>query len=47
MNNLLTAAPAATPFGGEIGALISLNDYASRPARGFADGEEFSIGSPG
>jgi len=45
LNDLLTAAPAATPFGAEIGVLTSLNDFASRPARGFADGEEFSIGS--
>jgi len=45
LNDLLTAAPAATPFGAEIGVLTSLNDYASRPARGLADGAEFSIGS--
>jgi len=30
LNDLLTAAPAATPFGAEIGVLTSLNDYASR-----------------
>jgi flavorubredoxin len=45
LNEFLTAAPGATPFGAEIGVLISLNDFASRPARGFGDGEEFSIGS--
>jgi len=45
MNEFLTAAPDATPFGSEIGVLTSLNDFASRPARGFQDGEEFSIGS--
>jgi flavorubredoxin len=44
LNDLLMAAPAATPFGSEIGVLTSINDFASRPARGFADGEEFSIG---
>lgn len=44
LNELLAVAPEATPFGSEIGVLTSLNDYASRPARGFADGEEFSIG---
>ena len=32
------------PFGSEIGALTSLNDFADRPARGFADGEELAIG---
>lgn len=45
LNEFLSAAPEATPFGAEIGVLTSLNDFASRPARGFGDGEEFSIGS--
>ena len=45
LNEFLAAAPEATPFGAEIGVLTSLNDFASRPARGFADGEEFSIGT--
>jgi flavorubredoxin len=45
LNELLAAAPEATAFGSEIGALTSLNDYAVRPARGLAEGEEFSIGS--
>jgi flavorubredoxin len=45
LNDFLAAAPAATPFGSEVGVLTSLNDFASRPARGFGDGEEFSIGS--
>lgn len=44
MNDLLETAKGAAPFGSEIGALTSLNDFASRPARGFKDGEEFSIG---
>jgi len=44
LNNLLAAAPQAAPFGAEVGVLTSLNDFASRPARGFADSEEFSIG---
>jgi flavorubredoxin len=44
LNNFLEAAPQATPFGAEIGVLTSLNDFATRPARGFKDGEEFSIG---
>jgi flavorubredoxin len=44
MNEFLKVAPRAVPFGSEIGALTSLNDFADRPARGFADGEEFSIG---
>ena len=45
MNDLLGAVGEATPFGSEIGVLTSLNDFASRPARGFKDGEEFSAGS--
>jgi flavorubredoxin len=45
LNDLLAAAPEATPFGTEIGVLTSLDDFAARPARGFGDGEEFSIGS--
>ena len=44
LNDLLEVAPEATPFGTEIGVLTSLNDFAHRPARGLADGEEFSIG---
>ena len=39
LNGLLSAAPAATPFGSEIGVLTSLNDFAVRPARGLRDGE--------
>ncbi len=45
LNDFLTVASGATPFGSEIGVLTSLNDFASRSARGFGDGEEFSIGS--
>jgi flavorubredoxin len=45
LNDILKAAPGATPFGSEIGVLTSINDVASRPARAFGDGEEFSIGS--
>jgi flavorubredoxin len=44
LNNFLDAAPAATPFGSEVGVLTSLNDFASRPACALMDGEEFSIG---
>ena len=45
LNEFLATATEATPFGAEIGVLTSLNDFADRPARGFGDGEEFSIGS--
>jgi hypothetical protein len=36
--------PGATPFGAEIGVTTSLDDFACRAARGFADGEEFTTG---
>ena len=45
LNDLLAAAPQATAFGSEIGVMTSLNDYATRPARALADGEEFSVGN--
>jgi hypothetical protein len=35
LNGFLAAAPAATPFGADIGVMTYLNDYAPRPARGF------------
>lgn len=44
LNELLAAAPEATAFGSGIGVLTSLNDFATRPARGFGNGERFSIG---
>ena len=44
LNEFLTVAPKATPFGTEIGVLTSINDFAIRDARGLGDGEEFSIG---
>jgi flavorubredoxin len=45
LNEILSAAPQATPFGSELGAMVSINDFASRMARGFKDGEEFSTGT--
>jgi len=44
MNDFLAVAPQAVPFASNLSTLISLNDHADRPARGLADGEEFSIG---
>jgi flavorubredoxin len=44
LDDCLAAAPDATPFGAEIGALTSLNDFASRSPRGLGDGEQFCIG---
>ena len=45
LNEFLAVAPDASPFGTEVGVMTSINDFASRSARGFGDGEEFSIGS--
>ncbi|HUX46102.1 MAG TPA: hypothetical protein VMV57_15255, partial [Terracidiphilus sp.] len=45
LNDFLAAAPTATAFGADVGVMTSINDYASRTPRGFADGEEFSIGN--
>ena len=45
LNEFLTAAPEATPFGAEIGVLTSIDDFATKPARGWRDGEQFSLGS--
>jgi flavorubredoxin len=44
LNQFLAEAPQAVPFSSEVGALTSLNDYADRPGRGLADGQEFSTG---
>jgi flavorubredoxin len=44
LNEFLAIAPNATPFGAEVGVMTSINDFATRTARGFRDGEEFSIG---
>jgi flavorubredoxin len=44
MNEFLAAAPQAVPFASQVGVMTSLNDHADRPARGLADGEEFSTG---
>jgi flavorubredoxin len=44
MNDFLASAPGATPFGSEIGVMTSVNDFATREARGLADGQEISIG---
>lgn len=45
MNEILKAAPAATPFGSEVGVLTSIADFAVRQPRGLKDNEEFSLGS--
>lgn len=44
LNELLAAAPEATPLCGRIAAMVSVEDYADRPPRALADGEVLSLG---
>ncbi|MGE0709761.1 MAG: MBL fold metallo-hydrolase [Planctomycetota bacterium] len=44
LNDLLAAAPQAAPVCSQIGAMVSVNDFASRPARPLADGEQLTLG---
>jgi len=45
LNEWLKAAPDAVPVCSQIGALVSVNDIAIRPARGMSDGESISLGA--
>lgn len=44
LNEWLQLAPAAQPVCSIVGALVSINDFALRPARGMADGETIVTG---
>jgi flavorubredoxin len=44
LNQWLEAAPAATPVCSTLGALVSVNDFALRPARGLAENEVLATG---
>ncbi len=44
LNDWLAVAPEAEPVCGFVGALVSVNDFAARPARPLADGEVLDIG---
>jgi flavorubredoxin len=44
LNEWLQVAPAAQPVCSTIGALVSVNDFALRPAKAMNDGEVFSTG---
>lgn len=44
LNEWLRIAPAAQPVCSMVGALVSVNDFATRPARGMGDGEVLSTG---
>jgi flavorubredoxin len=45
LNQFLAVAPQAVPVCGAIGALTSVPDFADRPPRPMADGEELSLGA--
>jgi flavorubredoxin len=45
LNELLAAAPHATPLCGRVAAMVSVEDYADRPPRPLSDGETVSLGS--
>jgi flavorubredoxin len=44
LNDFLRAAPEAVPVCGEIGAMVSVNDMAERPAKAMVDGEVLELG---
>lgn len=44
LNEWLQIAPAAQPACSMVGALVSINDFAQRPARGMTDGEVLTTG---
>lgn len=44
LNEWLAIAPNSTPVCSLVGAMVSVNDFAARPARGLTDGETFSTG---
>ena len=44
LNDWLAAAPRAEPVCSMIGAMVSVNDMADRPAKPLADGAELSLG---
>lgn len=44
LNEFLAAAPQAVPVCGKIAAMVSVDDFAARPARALADGEVLELG---
>src|SRR5688572_11442020 len=44
LNELLAAAPRATPGCSRVAAMVSVGDLADRPPKGMADGEVLSTG---
>jgi flavorubredoxin len=44
LNQLLAVAPQAEAVSSQVGAMVSLGDFADRPPRALADGEELVLG---
>ena len=44
LNQFLALAPQAVPVCGQVAAMVSVNDYADRPAHALADGAELGLG---
>jgi flavorubredoxin len=44
LNEFLAAAPRAVPVASQVGAIVSVNAFADRPAKAMADGELLSLG---
>ncbi len=44
LNEWLAIAPSAEPVCSDLGAMVSVNDFSARPARGMADGEKLVTG---
>ncbi len=44
MNAFLAAAPRAEPVCGQVAAMVSVNDFADRPARALAEGDALKLG---
>jgi flavorubredoxin len=44
LNELLAAAPSAVPVSGQVAAMVSVSDFATRPPRALADGETLALG---
>jgi flavorubredoxin len=44
LNEWLEIAPAAQPVCSDLGAMVSVDDFSERPARGLADGEQLVTG---
>jgi flavorubredoxin len=44
LNEWLAIAPSARPVCSDLGAMVSVDDFSARPAKGLADGEKLSTG---